>query len=242
MFQTKRPPLLVLLAGLAPLAAGCATSAPRQPPGVPPTPATITKENPGGDADDPGEAALLRLAELPWGHRKDYWGTLKVPLVDWKNWRRVRIFGHPTRATYRYGDDHHALATVWYKKVEGPDDPESCLARFVDEAMPAAKTYSVAFGPIVTQRGVQKVRGEEKPIAFHVLDGSVESLLASDDYVGGVAAYQSWPGTCLVHGFAVVATEHRELAIRVRDRWVSEGAARLVWTKKVQEAPEPKTR
>ena len=75
-----------------------------------------------------------------------------------------------------------------------------------------------------------------------LLDGRLDSILGRDDYVGAVAAYQSFPGTCLVEGFAVVATNHRELAVKVRDRWVAEGAAKLGWNSFVKEAPETLTR
>jgi hypothetical protein len=68
-------------------------------------------------------------------------------------------------------------------------------------------------------------------------EGSIDSVLASDEYVGGLAAYESWPGTCLVQGFAVVATHHKDLAIKVRDRWVEDAASRLVWRAEVHDAP-----
>src|SRR5262245_56181587 len=70
---------------------------------APPTPRSVTRANPGGDAADPERAALERLMREPWGYRKDRWSTLRIPLADWKHWRRVKIFGHPTRATFRYG-------------------------------------------------------------------------------------------------------------------------------------------
>lgn len=224
--------------------AGCATPMPRQPPGVPPTPKSITRANPGGDADDPELAALERLAAEGWGTKKDRWDSLRVSLNDHKNWRRVRLWGYPMRASFRYGDDHYAVATVWYKASEGPDDPASCLAKFLDFAVPVAKKFEVKLGEPSILATSQTVPGEEKPrpMVVHVIDGSIDSILASDDYVGAVAAYQSWPGTCLVQGFAVVATEHRELATKIRDRWVAEGAPRLVWGPKVTKAPEPLAR
>jgi hypothetical protein len=219
----------------------CAPALPRQAPGKPPTPKTVTRANPGGDADDPELAALERLASESWGTRKDRWNTLHVSLVDRKHWRRVRLWGYPMRASYRYGDDHYAVATIWYEQVEGPTDPESCLAKFLEFAMPVAKKFEVKMGPQKSFAATQTIDGEDKPrpMAMQVMDGSLDTLLKSDDYVGALAAYQSWPGTCLVQGFAVVATEHRELAVKIRDRWVAEGAPRLVWDKKVTEAPPP---
>ncbi len=234
----RRLPLLALL--LAPTA--CASQTTAQPPGAPPTPKTITRENPGGDADDPARAALTRLAAEPWGHRKDLWNTLHVPLIDWKNWRRIRLFGHPTRASYRYGDDHYAVASIWYTVIEGANEPEACLAKFIDMATPIADANGVKIGERQRVRMTQNVGAEVRPLVVDLVQGRLDSLLGRDDYVGAVAAYQSFPGTCLVQGFAVVATDHREMAIKVRDRWVAEGAAQLVWERHIKQAPEPLTR
>jgi len=231
-------PLALLLASL-----GCSNQTQvAKPPGAPPTPTTVTSKNPGGDADDPERAALERLASEPWGHRSDYWGSLHVPLVDWKNWRRVKVFGYPTRASFRYGDDHYAVATIWYTPIEGPNDPEACAAKFIDIAMPIAEANGVRVGDRQRVRMSQSVGAEVKPMIVELLEGRLDSILGRDDYVGAVAAYQSFPGTCLVEGFAVVATNHRDLATRIRDRWVAEGAAQLVWNPHIQEAPETLTR
>src|SRR5690606_13488536 len=103
-----------------------------QPPGQPPTPETITRAEPGGDAHDPHLAALQRLIEEPWGYREDRQNTLRVPMPDSPNWRRVRFHAVPTFAAFRYGDAHHAVIGVWVQAVEEgePDDLASCLARF----------------------------------------------------------------------------------------------------------------
>ncbi len=236
--RSHAAPLLGLAACLS---LGCANNAPpKQPEGTPPTPATVTRENPGGDAADPIWAALDRLATEPLGSRTDKWQSLAVPLMDAPKWRRVRIFGYPTRASYRYGDEHYAVATVWYTKTDGPNDPASCLARFNGEAMAAATRFGVVVSEPRMQRTTQDLGDRRLPVVIAVLDGSVDSMLANDEYVGAVAAYQSWPGTCLVQGFAVVATTHRELAEAVRDRWVEEAASALFW--KVDAPPETLTR
>jgi hypothetical protein len=248
MLHARRLPILGLLL-LA--AAGCASqtppaqqqaqSAPPAPP-RPPTPASVKPENPGGDADDPERAALERLLAEPWGFRRDHWNTLHVPLADWKNWRRVRLWGYPTRAAFRFGDEHHAVISIWYSPIEGPNDPDACLASFQDKAMPVADTYGVRIGERQRVRMNQTVGTELRPMALELLDGRVDGIIAHDDYVGAVAAYQSFPGTCLIQGFAVVATRHNDLARKIRDRWVAEGAAHLVWEANVKEAPAPETR
>lgn len=210
------------------------------PPEKPPTPASVTKNNPGGDATDPLKAALKRLLDEPFeAKRSDRWGTLRVPLADWKNWRRIKISGHPTRATFQYGDDHIAMLTLRYSPIEGPNDPERCLAEFVKYATPIADGYGIRLGQSKLVSLSQPFRGETRPVLVRLQEGGIDSIFVSDDYVGYVAAYQSWPGTCLVQGFAVVSTDHPDLATKVRDRWVTEAAAKLTWTRKVKQAPDP---
>src|SRR5262245_31209716 len=218
---------------------GCASkNVPVQPPGKPPTPKSVTVANPGGDAADPELAALQRLASEPWGHRTDRFLTLRVPLVDWRHWQRVKLWGHPTRAAFRYGDEHYAVVSVWYTPVEGDNDPETCLKRFVAEATPVAEAYGVRVSDTKIIHAEQTIYGERRPIVIKSMDGSLDTLVASNDYVGGLAAFQSWPGTCLLEGFAVIATNHRDVALKIRDRWIKErGVTALGWGQNLTEAP-----
>jgi hypothetical protein len=223
-------------------AAACAPTVPTQPLGQPPTPKSVTKENPGGDAADPEFAALFRLANEPWGRRRDRWRTLDVPLTDWQHWQRVRLWGNPTRAAYRFGAEHYAVVAIWYVPIEGDNDPDTCLDKFLAEKTPIAEAYGARIGETRLLRAEQRVDGEPRPISIKVMDGSVEALVDSNEYVGALAAYQSWPETCLLQAFAVVSTRHRDLAVKVRDRWVAEGAPRLGWDKKLAEAPPTESR
>jgi hypothetical protein len=229
-------PALALFASSL-LAGACNSAVPSLPPGVPPTPASVTRKNPGGDAADPEQAALERLLNEPWGRHTDRYNTLQVPLADWKNWRRVRIWSHPTRATYRYGDNHFAIATVVYTKTSGPSDPDSCLEEFWAKNAPLADAYGVRLGASELLRTTQDLDGEVRPLVLKILEGSVDAMFSSDDYVGALAVYESWPGTCLVHGLAVKSTHHPDVARRVRDRWLDEGAPKLRWLPKVTAAP-----
>ncbi|HLM75714.1 MAG TPA: hypothetical protein VK459_23530, partial [Polyangiaceae bacterium] len=83
----------------------------------------------------------------------------------------------------------------------------------------------------------QLVEDQQKPMLVELREGSIDSLLAVNDYVGALAVYPSFPGTCLVRGFAVVATNHRDLALKVRERWVRDAAPGLQWEKKTKETP-----
>lgn len=211
-------------------------------PAKPPSDKSVTPANPGSDSADPEKAALEKLLNEPWGFRKDRWNTLRVPLADWKNWKRVRIWGHPTRATYKYGNDHRAIDTTLYTSSDGPSDLASCLAKFTEYASTTAQAYGVRMSEPQLIKMSQQVEEETKPMLVELREGTIDSLLAVDDYVGALAVYPSFPGTCLVRGFAVVATNHRDLALKVRERWMREAAPGMRWDKKVKEPPATESR
>jgi hypothetical protein len=229
----------LLLASVLFVAPACAATpaAPTQPPSEAPPPQTVTSVEPVGDPNDPEFVALDRLSKEPWGVQPDAWKTLRVPLTDVKNWKRIKITGNPTRASFRYGKEYFAMATVFYSPMEGANDPEACLAKFLDYASPIADAYGIQVTSRERLRTTQSMGAEVLPISIELLSGRLDSLIGRNDYLGAVAAYQSFPGTCLVQGFAVVATHHPTLAKQIRDRWVAEGAAKLVWEKHVKEAP-----
>lgn len=255
------PRARVVAVVLSSFALGCSATVPPRPVGLPPTPRTVTVQNPGGDAADPGWAALDRLAREPWGVRRDRTNTLLIPLADALHWTRVRLWGYPTRTAFRFGDDHHGVIAIWYGPTTGPDDPESCLGRFLAEARPIAESYgtrvlssrlvhtvqrpsdALRAGAAVTRGGdppspaARPTPQAMRPMVVQVIDAEVAGFLSSKVYAGAIASYPSWPGTCLIQGFAVPADEHQELATRVRDRWVAEAAPRLVWHPRLTEPP-----
>ncbi len=228
---------------------GCsAPTLPPRPAGVPPTPQTVTVRNPGGDAADPEWAALERLAKEPWGSRRDRFNSLLVPLIDARHWQRVRLWGYPSRVAFRFGDDHYGVLAVWYLPSAEPSDPEGCLARFIAEARPAAEAYGTRVLASHMVRAVQRTGVSPgapppslraaRPTVIQVIDAEVAGFFTEDqEYAGALAAYPSWPGTCLIQGFVVPATKHKALAERVRDRWVAEGATELAWHPRLIEAP-----
>ncbi len=224
--------------------AGCAVRAepPRRPHGTPPSPQSVTAKQPGGDADDPERAALERLLAEPFKPKSDYWRTLHVPLADGSHWRRVRLWGHETRASFRYGDDHFAVATVWYAPAKDKSDAASCLAQFLDTTMPIARTFDVTLFNTQVVQGSQLVGKKLEPMLIELTEAHLGVLLAEESYAGAIAAYPSWPSTCLVQGFAVMAGHHHDLAVKVRDRWVNEAAPLLAWDKHVKKAPPTSAR
>ena len=220
------------------LTAGCAPPPPTKPPGVPPTPKSMTVANPGGDAADPELVALQLLEQGAWSERRDRQGTISLVLPDLKHWRRVRLWGYPTRVAFRFGDEHYAVISVWYEPAKGSDDPESCLKRFLDAQRPVADMFGVRASEVRVVKTLQQGETSSKPMVISIIDAAVESSAEQREYAGALAAYESFPGTCLLQGFVASAGKHKELANRVRERWVAEGATKLAWTPKVTEAPK----
>jgi hypothetical protein len=194
-------------------------------------------ENPGGDAADPELAALQTLDRALFGPRRDRFNTLAVPLPEAKLWRRVRLWGYPTRVAFRFGDEHYGVVAVWYERAQGADDPASCLARFIAAGRVAADAFGVRTEELRMVRTLQQGATSSKPMVVDVIDASVQGLGGGKEYAAALASYSSWPGTCLVQGFVVAAGKHRALAQRIRDRWVAEGAPKLAWARRVAEAP-----
>lgn len=238
----QRSPIVLVITTTLGIATGCSPPPPARPPGVPPTPKSITLANPGGDAADPELAALTLLERGAWKRRRDRYGTLFAWLPDARHWRRVRLWGYPTRMSFRYGDEHYAVISVWYEPAKGADDPESCLSAFLDRHRPAADAFGVHAAEVRRVRTLQQGETSSKPMVISIIDASVDSSLAQNEYAGAIAAYASFPGTCLLHGFLAVAGKHKELASRLRERWVTEGAPKLTWIPKVTSAPKFESR
>jgi len=211
---------------------------------VMPTPTSVTPAEPGGDAPDKEAAALTRLATSDDdGYRTDKWQTLHVGLLDPRGWRRVRVFGTPTRASFRYGDASYALASTVYEPAEGASDPRSCLAQFMRSADELATSYGVEYEASPVFDRERAIDGVATPIEVVLAEGKVRTAFLDNDYVAAIVSYPSFAGTCLVQSFAAVATRHPDIARRARDRWVTQAAPLLTWNPSVGDvAPEFDTR
>jgi hypothetical protein len=205
------------------LLAACsgAPQPPKQPPGHAPTATTITTREPGGDASDPHGAALERLLAAPWGARNDKGDQLWAPTPDWGNWTRVRYFGFQHFTGFRYGDDHHMLAVVFVQDVpEGtPMKSETCMRRFESWGFPQTQGLDVKFGTFVPHFS----KWRKEPLEIHAVDGHLNFAFTSADFSAAWAAYPAYPNACLIYAVAVPWREHRDLAQKLRDRFVNEG-------------------
>jgi hypothetical protein len=214
----------VCLLLLAAVATGCRSAAPPKPPISPPSPASITREEPGGNSSDPHASALERLIAQPWGWGKDKDDTLHVPLPDAQNWRRVKYIGVPSFVGFRYGDAHHAVIAVWVRAADnGNAAPQACLASFESWGEPTARSFSVSMGPGT----VSRAPWTDREVLIKAVDAEINTLFTKKSYRAAYAAYAMWPGTCTIFGVAVPVRESPELAAAVRDRYVSEGFSRM---------------
>ncbi len=211
----------LLLGGF--VASGCASQ--QRLSAAPPTPQSVTPAEPGGDADDPHSAALRRQLDEPWGRNTDKDRQLILPLADRKNWKRVRFWGVDHFTGFRYGDDHHMVTVAFIQDV-GPGErltSRDCLRRFEAWAMPQARGYMVE----ITSQEEQESSWRGKPLIVRKADGVVPTGFKTEAYSGAWAAYPAYSDACLIYAVAVPWRDHPELAREVRDRWVSEGLARV---------------
>ena len=194
--------------------------------------ASVNREEPGGDANDPHRAALHRLLEEPWGWRNDKQDVLHVPLPDWSNWRRIRYYGMPSFVGFRYGDDHHAVIAIWVREV----DEGTSLAQCLDDHEKWGKPMANAFG-LRVERGAA-IQSPWSPIPgpkpegplevlTRTLEAELDTLFVSGNYFAAYAAYAMWPKTCTIFAVAVADRGSKDLARQVRDRYVADGFWRL---------------
>jgi hypothetical protein len=231
LVPSLQPKWATLAVGCLPLVA-CHSQVAKQPPGAPPSVVSVSRDEPGGDADDPHAAALLRLLREPWGWRNDKDDVVHVPLPDWKNWRRIRYWGVPTLVGFRYGDDHHAVIAVWVRPVAEGTSSQQCLEQFESWAAPTAHDFSVDVGEAEVTRAPWKgaadpqaaASGEVVIRSFHA---QINTLFSKKSYAAAYAGYVMWPGTCTIFGVAVPEREQAALAEQVRDRYVKDGFWRL---------------
>jgi len=215
----------------AALVGGCGSSAPRKPPGVPPTPASVTREEPGGDAADPQLAALLRLSVEGWGWRNDKRDYVHFPLSDWGNWRRVKFWGVPTFVAFRYGNKHHAVAAMWARRLRPGDaeDPSACLQYMQEWAQPLMDTYRATLQTVSEARVTWR---EKDDVLVRSLNVEVSGFLSSKTYYCVAGATVPWPHTCAVYGYGFYADEDDdEPARKARERYAAEAFRQLTLMK-----------
>jgi hypothetical protein len=209
------------------MACGGGAQAPKQTHASTPTPSSVTTvKEPGSDAADAHAAALERLASAPWGTRNDRDGQVNVPLPDSDNWKRVRYFGVEHYVGFRYGDDHHAMVIAFTRPLPAgtPMKSDTCMRSFEAWGLPQTHPFDVKFSPFETSLG----KWQGKILESRAVDGRLNFAFTASDFSGAWAAYPAYADGCLVLAVAVPWRDHRQLAQKLRDRWVSEGFPLMV--------------
>jgi hypothetical protein len=227
-FRAHHLPWLVVALAVV----GCGQPSQRQPPGRPPTPRTVNRSDPGGDAHDPHLAALRRQLDQGWARRADKDHQIEVPLPDTRHWKRVRYRGVEHLTGFRYGDDHHVVAIAFVVDMSDADsfDSQRCMRRFEAWARPRARSYGVEHEPI----GSAATRWREGNVVIRFVDGHVDAMLKRKRFSAAWAAYPAYEHGCLVYGIAAQWNGHGEVARAVRDRFVVEafGEVKVLTTTK----------
>jgi len=191
---------------------------PRQAPGVAPTPQTITKDAPGGDAHDPAVAALARLMDAKWGWRSDKDRQARFPLPDYSKWTRVRysLIDHFTG--FRYGKKGHALTVAFLVPLKEHDarDSQTCLRRFEENSLPIVST----FGGTLESRVSHEILWKEQPLEVRSATGKVDFLFKHYEAAVSYAAYPAYEDSCLVYAIAIRSQDNPKEAHQLRDRWL----------------------
>lgn len=187
----------------------------------PPSPQSVSVKEPGGDAADRAEAALLRQLEEAWGKRWDKDDQLLLPLPDSAYWKRVRYWGVEHFVGFRYGNDHHVLAIGFVQEVPPgtPVNTDTCMRRFEQWGRPQTKPFNVKFGPF----SVHHQRWRNQRLEVHSVDGEFAAAFSTTSFSAAWAAYPAYSDGCLIYAIAVPWRDHPDLAKQVRDRWVAEG-------------------
>jgi hypothetical protein len=221
---------------------GCSNAAvvPATAPMAPPTPASVSVKEPGGDAQDPQRAALERLLGEPWGGRTDKDEQLLAPMPDWEHWKRTRYWGFDHLVGFRYGKEHRAMiaARVHEMPAGVPVKSETCMREFVDWARPQIAGFDVKLSPFQ----VKVARWREQPLVIQSVDGWVSWGIGSADFSAAWAAYPAYKDACVIYGVAVPWRDQPELAKQVRDRWINQGFVgldALTVEKAYRHQPEP---
>jgi hypothetical protein len=202
------------------LLGACASPVPQTPHAAqpPPAPATVTRVEPGGNADNPQVAALQRLLAEPWGIQSDKANALDIALPDAPHWRRVRFWLVPTYTGFRYGDKHHGAAAFLIREApkDVPLTSDACLHDFESWARPIADGMRVT----ITDPEIARIPWQTGRVSVRARDTSVPFGFETKRYATVYGAYALWGTSCGILAYAFPMNEDAELARHVRDRFV----------------------
>lgn len=196
----------------------CGAGVKKQAPGVAPAPETVTREKPGGNADDPQEAALKRQYEAPWGWRTDKDHQARFPLPDPRNWTRVRFSLIDHFTGFRYGKKHHSIAAAFVVSLK-PSDPRTsaaCIERFEESGLPLVRD----FGGEVSELKTKMREWNHQPLVVRRATGKVSIFFRHYDAALAWTGYPAYPDKCMIYAVVVPWEGQQKLAEKVRNRWI----------------------
>lgn len=208
-----------------PVAPGSAAATRESQPQPPPTAATLAafQGEPAESRDHPG--LLQRQLAAGWGWRNDKDDQVRVPLLDWRGWKRVRYWGVEHLTGFRYGKEF-AVATLAVPielPAETPVETRVCMAAFEERARRQVRRYDVTLGPMHSRRGSWR----EQPLLIKWVDGKVDSGFRRRQFSAAWAAYPAYDHACLVYAVAVQWETHGGLAKALLARWVDQGFSQM---------------
>jgi hypothetical protein len=188
----------------------------------------------GGEGGARHAAALEQLKVSPLGWRADRQNSLRLPLPDAGRWTRVKFWGVPSLAAFRYGKAHHAVIGGFVVHVPDETAPGACSAAFERTAEPLAESFDV----VIAHDAPQAIPWYGRIVDIDSLVATAETLAFHEQYAVAYGAYPAWRGACLVLGIAIPARGDPDRAKAVRDRFVAQVLPKI----RVTARDEPKER
>lgn len=165
-------------------------------------------------------SALERQLAAGWGWGADKDRQVRVPLPDWQNWRRVRLFGIDHLAAFTYTKQHHTLTAVFAVETRAKKPSSlSCMDEFERRGMPEIRRHGVHIEPVAQSAS----RWDERPVLVHKTEGRVSFLFSRYEFSAAWTAYPAYDHGCLVYATVVLWDGQPELARKLLDRFVVEG-------------------
>jgi hypothetical protein len=169
-------------------------------------------------------SALERQLVAGWGWGADTGHQVRVPLPDWQNWQRVRLFGIEHLAAFRYTKQHHTLTAVFTVETSAKQPSSlSCMDAFERRGKPVLAQHGVRITPIAESAS----RWDQKPVLVHETEGRVTFLFSRYEFSAAWTAYPAYDHGCLVYATVVLWDGQPELARQLLDRFVAEGVAQV---------------
>lgn len=165
-------------------------------------------------------SALERQLAAGWGWRGDRDSQVRVPLVDWRNWKRVRLGNIDHLAAFKYTKDHHLVTGVFTVKTPGErPTSESCIHRFDERAAFELGRRGVTVGQVLER----SIDWQKSRVRVRQTEGTARLFFTRYDFSAAWAAYPAYEDGCLVYATVVLWEDEPELARRVLERWITEG-------------------